>query len=89
MSVFELYKVALTPIIASHAVTDAFVLDGEICARMAKLTDPRGGKVCRVLLYELCIHSYPSRLLQPLAELEPSPSHTVLRLCCAGDGIDR
>jgi len=69
MSVFELHKAALAPIIASHAVTDAFVLDGEICARMAKLTDPRGSK--------------------PLAELEPRPSHTVLRLCCAGDGIDR
>ena len=48
MSVFELHKTALAPINASHAVPDAFVLDGEICAHMAKLTAPRGGKVCRV-----------------------------------------
>ena len=77
MSVFDLHKVALAPIIASPAVTDAFVLDGEICARMAKLTDPRGGKVCRVLPYcifalMLILPTLYSRLLS-LNRAPPAP----------------
>ncbi len=48
MSVFEQHKAALAAVIAAHGVSDAFLLDHAICARLAALTDPRGSKVCMI-----------------------------------------
>ena len=86
MSVFEQHKAALASIISSYHVSEAFVLDQEICKRLAAVTSPDGSKVFVNLFELLPIFQHFS---QPLASLESNPARTVLRLCCAVDGIDR
>ena len=45
MSVFGQHKDALAELVASHGVSDAFILEEQTCARLASLADPRGSKV--------------------------------------------